>query len=140
MSSISSSSTSSGGSITCGVTTPTSSALPGFDSVCGSPKGCRRSGTLNSQCSTGMIYSHNVSISNLWKTFYLSESGIIADISLGAEDCHENNSQINTHWPLEKSNSQHSNSSTKSNSTTPTQSNDTQVTIYHVPDVLPVNI
>ncbi|KAF5301253.1 hypothetical protein FQR65_LT00953 [Abscondita terminalis] len=117
MSSISSSSTSSGGSI--GAATPTSGIMPtlGFESVCGSPKSYRRSGTLNSQCST--------------------ESGIIADISLGTEDCHEN---INTHWPLEKSNSQHSTSSSKSNTTTPTQSDDTQITMYHVPEDLTVNI
>lgn len=57
MSSISSSSTSSGGSTGCGLTTPTSVTLSnlGFDSVCGSPKPCRRSGTLNSQCSTGIF-------------------------------------------------------------------------------------
>ncbi|KAB0796014.1 hypothetical protein PPYR_10075 [Photinus pyralis] len=118
MSSISSSSTSSGGSIGGAVTTPTSAAAPVlFEPFCGSPKFCRRSGTLNSQCST--------------------ESGIIADISMGPEDCHDNS---HTYWPLEKSNSQHSTSSMKSNTTTPTLSDDTQITIYHVPEDLPINI
>lgn len=43
------------------------------------------------------------------------ESGIIADIStIGSDDCHSEITLQNTHWPLEKSNSQHSNISIKS--------------------------
>lgn len=66
------------------------------------------------------------------------ESGIIADISLGSDECSE--TLQNTHWPLQKSNSHHSSSSTKSSVSTPTQSDDTQVTSYHVPEDVPVNI
>ncbi|XP_025833490.1 uncharacterized protein LOC112905388 [Agrilus planipennis] len=121
MSSISSSSTSSGSSTSGGNVQNTATvANLSFDSAsCDSPKAFHRSGTLNSQCSV--------------------ESGIIADISLGVDERPE--SPKATHWPLEKSNSRHSSSSDGTATTTPTQSDDTQVTtIYIVPDDLPVNI
>lgn len=89
-----------------------------------------------------MFYRYAVILSKIGLTVslnYFLESGIIADISLGVDECIDN-LQTNIHWPLEKSNSQHSSGSGKSNTTTPTQSDDTQVTLYHVPDDIPVNI
>ncbi|KAK9731870.1 RhoGEF domain [Popillia japonica] len=117
MSSVSSGSTSSGSSGASSSTAIGTSPMinVGFEPTCHSPKAYHRSGTLNSQCST--------------------ESGIIADISLGSDDCPEN--QHNIHWPLEKSNSQHSSMSQKS---TLTQSDDTQITSYHVSDDISINI
>lgn len=67
------------------------------------------------------------------------ESGIIADISVASDECSEH-LPMGGHWPLEKSNSHHSNASTKSSTSTPTASDDTQVTSYHVPDDVPINI
>ncbi|XP_065160574.1 uncharacterized protein [Atheta coriaria] len=85
MSSVSSGSTSSGGS---GHTTtaPTNLINLGYDATnCGdNPKVYNRSGTLNSQCSV--------------------ESGIISDISLSHDECSDSTTQ-HTHWPPEKQSS-----------------------------------
>ncbi|XP_022916262.2 puratrophin-1-like isoform X2 [Onthophagus taurus] len=109
MSSVSTSS-SSGSSAASNSTAVSPGALlsTSFDS-CPSPKPYHRSGTLNSQCST--------------------ESGIIADISLGPDDL-SNENQHNLHWPLEKSNSQHSSVSQKSDDTQiPNYAEDTTINV-----------
>jgi hypothetical protein len=72
-----SSSVSSGSTSSANSGGPVNSMNLSFESACDSPKPYHRSATLNSQCSTGLY------------TFSDLESGIIADMSMGSDECSE---------------------------------------------------